>query len=800
MFQRAGIASVDDLPVSPDVEVEIAEPPGGAIFEVTPEGALIEISDLAVPMEEIVPWNANLALHCDKAYLDRLATELVTCFEADERARQPWLDGVTRGLELLGLKPEEKNDPWPGACSAVHPLLTEALLGYVADAILETYPPTGPAETSIFGAGATDDIKRAARVKAEMNYQCTVKMPEDRPQLEMTLLRQGLAGCCFRKVFFDPILKRVRRIMVPAEDFVISYGSTDLITSPRYTWRFCETVNEIRKKIATGQYREYTPLPAVPLGSELREMIDEIAGQERTYEIDSEELEMLEMYIDLDLEGFEREDGVAVPYIVTIDRTSNQIVSIYRNHTLANPYVKLRVNFVAWLYAPGFGPYGTGLAQILGGTTDSATAMLRQLVDAGTLANVPAGFKSRNLRIKGDDSPLRPGELRDIDMPPGGVRGNIEWIPTKEPSPVLAQLLTAMVDEGRRVGSVADMKLADQSQGAPVGSVLALLERQLRKVSATQARNNAAMGEELRIMKELIATEMPDYYEYTQDQPASRRQDFASTNIIPVADPSATTQSQRIMRYSAVEQVAQRAPEVYDRAQLHRDFVEAVGLRNADKIVPLADDLQPTDPVTENMRILQMRPVKAFINQDHDAHIAVHLAASQDPLMQQIIGQSPNAPALQAALAAHVQEHVAYAYRARIQQQLGFALPEPDQPLPPELEASISRFVAEAAQKVLAQSQGIAAQQKAQEIAQDPMVQLRMKELAIEELEARAKIASDAEKNAIAREVAAMKAAVELIKSQSIQETAKISKAVDATTQGAKILSTHVLAQSKPKE
>lgn len=796
-----GLAAAVEMPLE-DLMVELDMPPAGDLFfEVGPaEDDVTEISpDEVIPAPLMVDWDANLAEHVDKNALAKLADDLIVAFDSDEASREPWMKQYKKALDLLGLKIEDRTEPWEGACGVYHPLLAEALVRYVSEAILETYPPTGPAETSVIGTESSEEVKKAARVKAEMNYQCIKKMPEDRAELELTLWRQALAGVCFRKVYYDPILKRPRRVMVPAEDLVIQYGASDLWTAPRYTYRFSECVNEVRKKIAQGMYRAYDPLPTIPLPTELDAVTDELSGQERTYDVDIEELDMLEMYVDLDLPGFEHESQVALPYIVTVDRTTGEVVSIYRNHTEENPFLKRRVFFVSWKYLPGFGIYGTGLCQLLGGTADSATSLLRQLVDTGTLSNIPAGFKSRSLRIKGDDTPLRPGELRDVDLPPGMVRQSIEWLPTKDPSVVFVQLLQEIVNEGRKIGSVSDMKIGDQSQGSPVGTTLALIERHLRVISAVQARNNVAMAEELDMLKEIIATEMPDNYEYRTDEPVSRRVDFSSTNIIPVADPSATTMSQRIMRYTAAEQIASRQPQLYDMARLHRQLIEQLQIPNADKIVPLQDDFVPQDPVTENMRLLQMRPVKAFINQDHEAHIATHVAAMQDPLIMQLVGQSPNAAAMQAAAAAHVQEHIAYAYRDRIQKHLGFALPDPDAQLPPEMEAAISRFVSEAAQKVLQESQATAAQQKAAAEAQDPMIQLKKLELELKNKEMLLEAATEERKAEINLEIAELRARVELARIKATSQDAAFSKTVDAAAKRADIKSRERVAEKQRK-
>lgn len=790
-FEDEALLGLDGL------DVELEEEPDELTFEVGDDDELHLVDEKAgLASMASSNWDDNLAIGMSDSDLALLAGELVEAFDSDEASRAPWLKDYKKGLEVLGLKIDELSEPWDGASGVYHPLLAEALVRYVSEAALETYPPTGPASTSIIGTENTETLKRAARVKAEMNYQCTVKMPEDRPEFERTLWRQGLAGSCFRKVYYDRVLKRPRRMMVPAEDFIIQFGASDLWTCPRYTHRFVEKINDIKKKISVGEYRKYDPQGSVPMTSEIQDETDKLSGQERSY-YDADDVTMLEMYVDLELKGHPHPDGVAVPYIVTVDKTTGTVVSIYRNHTPENQLVKQDVFFVHWNYLPGFGYYGTGLCQILGGTAGSATSLLRQLIDAGTISNIPAGFKSRALRIKGDNAPLRPGELRDVDLPPGMVRNSIEWVPTKEPSVVFVQLLQELVNEGRRVGSVSDMKIGDSSQGSPVGTTLALIERHMRVLSSVQARNNVAMAAELTILKKIVSEEMDDIYEYALEEPASRRQDFASTNIIPIADPSATTMSQRLMRYTAAEQIASRQPHLYDMARLHNRMFGQFQLDDPDKIVPLQDDFVPQDPITENMRILRMQPVKAFIAQDHEAHLAVHMAALSDPLMQQIVGQSPNAPAIQASMAAHVQEHVAYAYRARMQKALGFTLPDPDQPLPPEMEASLSRFAAEGAQKVLAESQSIAAQQQAQQEAQDPMIQLRKLELQLEEREMQMTAATADKKMALEREIATLKAQVEFARIKASTDNTAFSKTIDAAAKRAEIASRENIAEKQ---
>ena len=777
----------DPLPSEPellgddeDMEIVIEDDEGHPEFIIGPDGEPIPveeggIAEIAAGDED---WNANLAEEIDETELTILASQLIDAFDSDKNGRADWYDTYIKGLDLVGLKIAERSLPWRDACGVFHPVLAEALIRYVSEASLELFPPTGPASVRTIGMDNAEVRKQAVRVKTELNYQLTKKMPENRPGMEMTLWRQALAGSCFRKIYKDPVLRRPTARVVPADNLVMNYTATDLLTCSRYTHDMSDTPkNDVLKMIDMGFYRYYEPEAMVSPGSEVKEKEDEIQGTSRQYDI-QETVNLLEMYVDIDLPGFEHESeekkktGIKVPYIVTIDRDAQKILSIYRNFDEENPFIKRRVYFSHYKFLPGFGVYGVGLIHVLGGITDAATSILRQLVDAGTIANIPAGFKSRSLRIKGDDTPLRPGELRDVDLPPGMLNKSIEWIPSKEPSTVLATLLGALVDEARRLGSISDMKIGDSGgANAPVGTTLALIERHMRVVSAVQARNYASMESELDMLVDIIANEMPDEYEYPmEDGPHSRKKDFGPPIVIlPVADPSGSTMSQRIIRLNAYESLASKNPQFTDMALLYRELAETMELNHADKLVPLADDFVPTDPVCENMNILQMRPVKAFINQDHESHIQVHMAAMSDPLIQQLVGQGPNANAIMAAMSAHVNEHVAYAYRAKMEAAAGISLPGPGETLPPEIEAGLSRVMAQAGQRVLQQDQATVAQQEAQAAAQDPMVQLRAEELKIQAMElqvkdfsAKAKAANDQERNAIMRDKEVLEAQIEM--------------------------------------
>lgn len=748
-----------------EIEIEFEEPQETVFIE-DENGELIEVQmseDMFAEPKGPEDWNVNLAEFMDEQDLRRLSIDLLEIFEEDKRSRDEWYQTYIDGLDLVGLKIEKRTQPWRDACGVFHPLLAEAIIRYVSEAALELFPPQGPAQIKIVGAETAETRKRAQRVKNELNYQLTKVMKENREELEMTLWRQAMAGSCFRKFYKDPVLKRPKSCIVPADKLVANYSMTDMETG-RYTHIMDNTPkNDVMKRMAIGFYRAVNLGEAIVINSATREKEDELQGASPSISL-NEDMTLLEMYVDIDLPGFEHtnedgeETGIKLPYIVTLEEHTGEILSIYRNHDEDEPFKKSRTYFSKYKFLPGFGFYGIGLIHVLGGMTDAATSIMRQLVDAGTISNLPAGFKSRALRIKGDGTPLRPGELRDVDLPPGMVNKSIEWIPSKEPSTVLAGLLTAIVDEGRRLGSITDMKLGDAGANAPVGTTLAIIERNMRVISAVGARNYVSMSEELEMLQRIIAEEMPDKYDYPVDGDFSRAEDFKSVQIIPVADPNGSTMSLRIMRLNAVEQIASRQPHLYDMAYLHRQIVETMDAPNPEKIVPLPDEFMPVDPVTENMNIMMLRPVKAFINQDHEAHIRVHMAAAQDPMMQQIIGQSPNASAIQASMAAHVQEHVAFAYRKRMQEELGMPLPPPGFSLPEEHENALSGLIAEAADRVLGRSKQEAAAQAAQAAAEDPVLQLEQRKVKVAEMEAenkrlatQLKAANDAEKNEILR-------------------------------------------------
>tara|TARA_A100001515_G_scaffold70408_1_gene55960 strand:+ start:143 stop:2617 length:2475 start_codon:yes stop_codon:yes gene_type:complete len=694
-----------------------------------------------------IPHDANLAEFIEDGDLNAIASDLVSAFRADKDSRSDWERSYIEGLDLLGLKHEERSTPWDGACGVFHPLLTESVIRFQSQAIQEIFPASGPVKTSIVGKIDDEKEKQAHRVQDYLNYMLTEKMTEYRSETERMLFSLPLAGSAFRKVYFDPSMGRPCSMFVPAEDFVVSYGASDLETCERATHIMKKTSNEIRKLQISGFYADVDlgdPSSSYSDSDKIQSKYNELTGDEPTYDSDSRHT-LLEMMVDLDLEGFEDMDGgeptgIALPYVVTIDLPSRTILSIRRNWYEEDKRKLKRQHFVHYQYMPGLGFYGFGLIHMIGGLAKSATSLLRQLVDAGTLANLPGGLKSRGLRIKGDDTPIMPGEFRDVDVPGGTIQDNIRFLPYKEPSTVLYQLMGDIVEEGRRFASAADVKAADMNAEAPVGTTLAILERSMKVMSAVQARLHASMRTELRLLSNVVKDFGPQEYPYDEDGPALTREDFDDrVDIIPVSDPNAGTMAQRIMQYQAALQLAQQSPDMYDMPLLHRQMLEILNIRDADKIVPVEGDMQPTDPISENMNIINGEPVKAFIYQDHEAHILAHKSLIEDPKIMEIMSKSPNAKQAGASLAAHIQEHLAFQYRMEIEKQLGVELPPPDTPLPEDIEYRISRLVAPAAEQLTGRNQQEAQAKQAQQQAQDPIVQMQQRELQIKELQAQTK-------------------------------------------------------------
>jgi hypothetical protein len=706
-----------------------------------PDDVMIGVDGVAIdlmPEDEEPAFDANLAEYMDEGELEKLGSDLVGEVESDISSRKDWVDMYVKGLEVLGMKYEERTEPWTGACGVFSTLLTEAAVRFQSETIIETFPAQGPVKTQIIGAIDKMKEEAAERVRTDMNFQLVDGMPEYRPEHERMLFNLGLAGAAFKKVYFDPSLGRQTSIFCPAEDVIIPYGSSGARTAERVTHVMRKTKNDVRKLQVAGFYRD------VELGEPviLHNDVEKKKAEEQGYSVsDDDRYQFLEIQVDYDMPGYEDEDGIALPYIVTIDKGTNKVLSVYRNWNEDDEKKLKRQHFVQYDYVPGFGAYGFGYIHLIGGYARAGTSLIRQLVDAGTLSNLPGGLKSRGLRIKGDDTPIAPGEFRDVDVPSGTVRDNIMPLPYKEPSQVLAALLDRITEEGRRLGSIADMNISDMSANAPVGTTLALLERQLKTMSAVQARVHFSMKQEFKLLKEIIRNNTPGTYEYIPNgaDPRAKREDYDMVEVIPVSDPNSSTMAQRIMQYQAVIQLSQSAPQIYDLPQLHRQMIEVLGVRNADKLVPIADDMKPRDPISENMAFLTGKPTKAFIYQDHDAHIAVHSSMMQDPMIMGQMGQNPMAQQMQASIMAHIAEHVAFQYRNQIQERLGATLPAPNTEMPEQVEVQLAKLVAQAAQQLTQIHQGEAAQQQAQQQQQDPIVQMQQQELQIKMQDAQTK-------------------------------------------------------------
>ena len=729
-----------------EVEIEI-ENPDSVSVETEDGGILIDFGPEAGGLEG-ADHNANLAEFLDPRELTSLSSELVGHFKTDKESRSDWERSYIDGLELLGLKHEDRTTPWDGACGVFHPLLTEAVIRFQSQAIQELFPASGPVRTNIVGAIDAEKEKQAHRVQNYLNYLVTEKMTEYRTETERMLFSLPLAGSAFRKVYFDPAMGRPCSMFVPAEDFVVSYGASDLATCERATHVMKKSPNDIRKLQVSGFYLDIDLGSASSDPDKVKEKYSELTGDNGSYEADSRHT-LLEMLVDLDLPGFEdtqdgEPTGISLPYVVTIDLSSGSILSVRRNWYEEDSLKNKREHFVHYQYIPGLGFYGFGLIHMIGGLAKSATSLLRQLVDAGTLSNLPGGLKARGLRIKGDDTPIMPGEFRDVDVPGGTIKENISFLPYKEPSGVLYQLLGNIVDEGRRFASAADVKVADMNAEAPVGTTLAILERSMKVMSAVQARLHASMRAELKLLANLVRDFGPEAYPYVMDSEIPVSEDFDDRiDIIPVSDPNSGTMAQRIMQYQAALQLSVQAPQLYDLPLLHRQMLEVLNIRDADKIVPTNEDIVPTDPVSENMGIITGDPVKAFIYQDHEAHIQVHMSAMDDPKMQELLAKAPDAGMIQGVFFAHVQEHVAFQYRQEIEKELGTKLPIPGEELPEDIEYRIAQLAAPAAAQLLGKHQQEQQMQENQQMMEDPVVQMQQRELQLKEMEAQGKMMMD---------------------------------------------------------
>ena len=710
------------------IEIEIENPDG---VRINLDGTEIDL----MPEDNVEKFDDNLAEEMDKGELQRLASDIIEMVDADIASRKDWVEMYVKGLDVLGMKYEERTEPWLGACGVFSTVLTEAAVRFQSETIIETFPAQGPVKTEIIGA--IDKLKEEAaeRVRDDMNYQLTEVMTEYRPEHERMLYNLGLAGAAFKKVYFDPSLDRQIAMFIPAEDIIIPYGASSAATSERLTHVMRKTKNEMKKLQVAGFYVDEDLGEPVTIHTDVERKKAEDQGYSLT---DDDRYQVLEVHIDYDLPGYEDEDGIALPYVITIERGTNTVLAVRRNWEEDDERKLKRQHFVQYTYVPGFGAYGLGLIHLIGGYARAGTSIIRQLVDAGTLSNLPGGLKTRGLRIKGDDTPISPGEFRDVDVPSGSVRDNIMPLPYKEPSQVLAGLLDRVTEEGRRLGSIADMNISDMSANAPVGTTLALLERQLKTMSAVQARVHYSMKQEFKLLRDIIRDHTPPEYSFdpVEGDRKAKQADYDMVSVIPVSDPNSATMAQRIMQYQAIIQLAQGAPQIYNLPQLHRQMIEVLGIKNADKLVPVEDDQTPRDPVSENMSFLTGKPTKAFIYQDHDAHIAVHTTMMQDPMIMGQIGQSPMAQQIQGAIMAHVAEHLAFQYRQKVQEQLGATLPAPDAKLDENVEVQVSKLVAQAATQLLQMDKAKAAQQQAMQQAQDPIIQMQQAELQIKKQEA----------------------------------------------------------------
>jgi hypothetical protein len=788
---------VEDM--EPAIEIEIEDPESVSIKA---GGLEIEIEKEDMDDE----FNENLAENLEDDILTELAGDLLGEYQSDIDSRKDWVQTYVDGLELLGLKIEERTEPWPGACGVYHPLLSEAIVKFQSETIMETFPAAGPVKTSILGQETREKVEAAQRVKEDMNYQLTEVMVEYRPEHERMLWGLGLSGNAFKKVYFDPNLGRQVSLFVPAEDIVVPYGASSLETSERVTHVMRKTKNELRKLQVMGFYKDVELDDPTDTLDEVEKKIAEQMGFKASQD---DRYKLLEMHVYLDLPGYEdkdekgKETGIALPYVVTIEKGTETVLAIRRNYHSDDPNKQKRDHFVHYGYVPGFGFYCFGLIHLIGAFAKSGTSILRQLVDAGVLSNLPGGFKTKGLRVKGDDTPIAPAEFRDVDVASGTIKDNIMTLPYKEPSQVLYTLLGTIVDEGRRFASAADLKVSDMSSQSPVGTTLAILERTLKVMSAVQARVHYAMKQEFKLLKNIIRDYTPEDYEYdpVEGPPRAKRSDYDMVEVLPVSDPNSATMSQKVVQYQAALQLAQSAPQLYDLPLLHRQMLEVLGIRNASKLVPIEDDLKPTDPVSENMDALNEKPLKAFIYQDHAAHITVHMTMLQDPVTMQILQQNPKAQSISAAFMAHIMEHFAFQYRKNIEDKLGVPYPDPNEEMSEDMEVEISRLAAAGAQKLLQANQAMMAQQQAQQAAQDPIVQMQQQELQLKAAEVQRKAAKDQmdaqlrmqqqqieqQRIATQTEVEGAKLGAQIAKDKTQKEFDEATRAVDMQIKGVEL-------------
>jgi hypothetical protein len=778
------------------LDIEIVDPEMVVLDDGSVEIALVPSEGLDEPTE----FGANLAEYMSENALNLLANDLVGLVDSDVDARKDWADTFVAGLDVLGFKYEERTDPWDGACGVFSTVLAEAAIRFQAETMSETFPAAGPVRTKILGEETPEKMEAAERVRADMNYELTERMVEYRPEHERMLYSLGLAGSAFKKVYYDPNLGRQISIYIPAEDVIVPYGASHIESAERVTHIMRKTKNELRKLQAAGFYRDVELGEPQSFHTDIEQKKAEEGGFNLT---DDDRYAIYEIHADLVLDDIDDDgDDIAKPYVVTIDRGSNEVLAIRRNWNEDDMLMLKRQHFVHYVYVPGFGFYGLGLIHIIGGYARAGTSLIRQLVDAGTLANLPGGLKTRGLRIKGDDSPIPPGEWKDVDVPSGSIRDNIMPLPYKEPSQTLLALLDRITNEGRRLGAISDLNVSDMSANAPVGTTLALLERTLKPMAAVQARVHYAMKQEFKLLKSIMAEYAAAEYGYNpaRGDITAKADDYMMVDVIPVSDPNSSTMAQRVVQYQAALQMAQTAPQIYDLPQLHRQMIEVLGIKNAEKLIPLEGDMEPTDPVSENMAALVGKPMKAFIYQDHQAHIASHMAFMQDPQVAQMIGQNPQAQQIMMSLQAHIAEHLGFQYRQQIEEKLGATLPAPGQEMPEEIEVQLSRLVADAGQQLTQAKQQQAAQAAAQQQAQDPMFQLKQQELAVKQAEVQRKAQKDMA-DAQAKETEAQrKAKKDLLDAMIEAERLKIDQqeiAIQAKTEGVKIRAQREQAQEQ---
>ena len=747
-----------------DINATDEEPIEIEIQDSNPETGEEYYASYSESTEEMPAFGDNLADYLDDSYLSALASELINDYDNDKNSRKDWEDTYKDGLELLGLNYEDRMEPWPGACGVNHPLLLEAVVRFQAEMITETLPAEGPVTAQVFGKQTPDKLEAATRVADDMNYQIMKKMPEFRNEQERTFWAQALIGSAFKKVYFDPSLGRQTSVFIPAEDFVVAYGTSDLESCPRATYVMRKTHNELRKLQVSGFYKDIPIEKPARQSSKIQEAKDREGGYSALY--DDRHI-LLEMMVDLDLEEFEDLDPetgepteIALPYVVTIEKSSMEIIGIRRNWREEDPLKQKKQYYVHYPYVPADGFYGFGLIQIIGGFARNATSIMRQLVDAGTLSNLPAGFKTRGMRVIGDDTPISPGEFRDVDIPSGALKDNILPLPYNEPSATLYQLLQTVVDEGRRMASVADLKISDMSGQTPVGTTLAILERTLKVMSAVQSRVYYAFDKEIKLLADIIKDSGDEGYDivFYDDKPHSRAEDYGNVEVMPVSNPNASTMAQRVMQYQAAIQLAQQNPQIYNLPNLHRQMLEAMGIEDVDSLIPASKEAKPTDPVSENMSLMKGSKAKAFIYQDHMAHMTIHTNLLNDPKMAQAFQNMTNGQMIQAAIQAHIMEHAAFQYRVEMEQMMGVELPKPDEEIPEEMEVKLSRLLAQAADMLLQKDQAEVQQQQAQQQMQDPVIQMQQKELDIKEMEVTGKLDIERQKLEVQERIAALNA------------------------------------------